>query len=178
MAFSFLTFYLPGSKRHTVNFYEVLVETMKPCNTTSLVHRQQLHMTQTALAGCYPSAHIRSEGYSVCLCVCQHLLALQVTRQCMSDTNSFSATNARILKWRFCKKDCVRERETGIVVDHAACPNSSIIAVRMRVHTVVHVHGECPPPPPPPPPPTHTHTQLLTLAHRGGTHDCAVQHCS
>ena len=57
----------------------------------------------------------RSEGYSsrsVCLCVSvcvcvsvclsTTILALQATRRLMSDTNSFSATRARKLMWKFC----------------------------------------------------------------------------
>ena len=57
---------------------------------------------------------MRSEGYSsrsvclsvclfVCLSVCLSatILALQATRRLMSDTNSFSATRARKITWRF-----------------------------------------------------------------------------
>ena len=53
---------------------------------------------------------MRSEGYnscSVCLSVClfvclsMTILALQATRRLMSDTNSFSATRARKVMWRF-----------------------------------------------------------------------------
>ena len=40
----------------------------------------------------------------VCLFVCLSttILALQATRRLLSDTNSFSATRARKLMWRFC----------------------------------------------------------------------------
>ena len=38
----------------------------------------------------------------VCVCVSTTILALQATRQLMRDTNSFIATRARKLTWRFC----------------------------------------------------------------------------
>ena len=53
-----------------------------------------------------PGAHYNSRSVclSVCLFVCLSatILALQATRRLMSDTNSFSATRARKLIWRFC----------------------------------------------------------------------------
>ena len=39
---------------------------------------------------------------SVCLSVSTTILGLQATRRLMSDTNSFSATRARKIMWRFC----------------------------------------------------------------------------
>ena len=38
----------------------------------------------------------------LCVCVSATILALQATRRLMSDTNSFSATRARKIMWRFC----------------------------------------------------------------------------
>ena len=38
----------------------------------------------------------------LCVCLSTTILALQATRRLMSDTNSFSGTWARKIKWRFC----------------------------------------------------------------------------
>ena len=38
----------------------------------------------------------------VCVCVSTTILGLQATMRLMSDTNSFSATRARKIMWRFC----------------------------------------------------------------------------
>ena len=57
---------------------------------------------------------MRSEGYCSCpvclsVCVSTTILGLQATRRFMSDTNSFSATRARKLMWRFRLNGCVQE---------------------------------------------------------------------
>ena len=53
----------------------------------------------------------RGLQWLVCVSVClsMTILALQAMRRLMSDTNSFSATRAWKIMWRFCWNDCIRE---------------------------------------------------------------------
>ena len=57
------------------------------------------------------AARVTVVGLCVCLSVCLSttILALQAMRRLMSDTNSFSATRAWKIMWRFCWNDGVRE---------------------------------------------------------------------
>ena len=51
---------------------------------------------------CACAARVTVVVLCVCVCVCTTILGLQATRRLMDDTNSFSATRARNIMWRFC----------------------------------------------------------------------------
>ena len=78
------------------------------------------HSHTLGFAPARPGAHIHNAQHSrslvnprracaarvtvvvLCVCVSTTILGLQATRRLMSDTNSFSATRARKIMWRFC----------------------------------------------------------------------------
>ena len=73
------------------------------------VHVHTAHTVINPRRAC--AARVTVVVLCVCLSVCLSttILALQATTRLMSDTNSFSATRARKIMWRFRRNDCVRE---------------------------------------------------------------------
>ena len=76
-------------------------------NTASLMESCVIYIYTFLTLGAHAQQGLQ---YLVCVCMCvcvcvslsTTILALQAARRLMSDTNSFSTTSTRKIKWRFC----------------------------------------------------------------------------